>query len=155
MINWRRTASQLAPTLHPGPSAPISFAQRPKHPIVAYFLPPAKVIGARKWKYLASYQETQIFIPIISSEMGGRRKLLCWGMFKSKQGAHWSRFPSAEVNASVPGLLPFPPQWVGRWEWEEKLSRVSTRPLPPTTPALQAASLVEEDQFGPQCLSVT
>ena len=77
----------VAAALNPTLSAPISFVQLPKYPIVACFSSLCKCDWCKKIKYLASYLETQNFILIISSEGGGGRgegrRPLCGSMLKS------------------------------------------------------------------------
>lgn len=92
--------------------------------------------------------ETQNFILMISSGTGGRGGLLFWGMLKSQQGGHGAgAHPQGWMHLSLAACPPTPhPQVAGKWEWEEKPSRVSISSSTPTT-APQAASLGGEDQL--------
>lgn len=52
------------------PRVPISCIQLPKYPIIVYFLSSCKSDWCKKIKYVATCQETENFILIISSEVG-------------------------------------------------------------------------------------
>ena len=82
----------VAAALNPTLSAPISFVQLPKYPIVACFSSLCKCDWCKKIKYLASYLETQNFILIISSgggggREGGRKEAAVWEYVEEHPGA--------------------------------------------------------------------